>query len=50
MKIEMQPPRYTIFRGASPQKRTAAAAYPPYDDYQRRAKDRQIPVVVLEPV
>jgi deazaflavin-dependent oxidoreductase (nitroreductase family) len=30
--------------------KAAAAAYPPYDDYQRRAKDRQIPVVVLEPV
>jgi F420H(2)-dependent quinone reductase len=27
----------------------AAAAYPPYDDYQARAKDREIPVVVLEP-
>jgi|SRR6185436_3170497 deazaflavin-dependent oxidoreductase (nitroreductase family) len=23
--------------------------YPPYDDYQRTAKDREIPVVVLEP-
>lgn len=23
--------------------------YPPYDDYQRVARDRQIPVVVLEP-
>jgi len=24
--------------------------YPPYDDYQRTAKGREIPVVVLEPV
>jgi deazaflavin-dependent oxidoreductase (nitroreductase family) len=24
--------------------------YPPYDDYQRAAKGREIPVVVLEPV
>ena len=23
--------------------------YPPYDDYQRAAKGREIPVVVLEP-
>lgn len=27
----------------------AAALYPPYDDYQKRAGDRRIPVVVLEP-
>jgi F420H(2)-dependent quinone reductase len=26
-----------------------AAMYPPYDDYQKRAGARQIPVVVLEP-
>ena len=26
-----------------------AEIYPPYDDYQRSAGDRQIPVVVLEP-
>jgi deazaflavin-dependent oxidoreductase (nitroreductase family) len=26
------------------------ALYPPYDDYQKRAPNRQIPVVVLEPV
>jgi len=26
-----------------------AEIYPPYDDYQRYAGDRQIPVVVLEP-
>jgi hypothetical protein len=26
-----------------------AAMYPPYDDYQKRAASRQIPVVVLEP-
>lgn len=25
-----------------------AKAYPPYDDYQKSARDRQIPVVVLE--
>jgi deazaflavin-dependent oxidoreductase (nitroreductase family) len=25
-------------------------AYPPYDDYQARAKGREIPVVVLEPI
>jgi proline iminopeptidase len=27
-----------------------AAMYPPYDDYQKRAGSRQIPVVVLEPI
>lgn len=27
-----------------------AKAYPPYDDYQRRAGAREIPVVVLEPL
>jgi len=27
-----------------------AKLYPPYDDYQRRAKDREIPVVMLDPV
>ena len=26
-----------------------AEIYPPYDDYQRRAAQREIPVVVLEP-
>ena len=26
-----------------------AAMYPPYNDYQKRAGSRQIPVVVLEP-
>jgi deazaflavin-dependent oxidoreductase (nitroreductase family) len=26
------------------------ALYPPYDDYQKRAQGREIPVVVLEPV
>jgi deazaflavin-dependent oxidoreductase (nitroreductase family) len=26
-----------------------AAIYPPYDDYQKSAGDRQIPVVVLDP-
>jgi hypothetical protein len=24
--------------------------YPPYDEYQKRAGSRQIPVVVLEPI
>jgi hypothetical protein len=24
--------------------------YPPYDDYQRASKGREIPVVVLEPI
>jgi deazaflavin-dependent oxidoreductase (nitroreductase family) len=27
-----------------------AEMYPPYDDYQKRAGSRQIPVVVLEPI
>jgi hypothetical protein len=27
-----------------------AKIYPPYDDYQKNAKDRVIPVVVLDPV
>ena len=27
-----------------------AALYPPYDNYQKRAASRQIPVVVLEPI
>ena len=27
-----------------------AELYPPYDDYQRRATEREIPVVVLEPI
>jgi len=27
-----------------------AAMYPPYDNYQKRADSRQIPVVVLEPI
>lgn len=27
-----------------------AAVYPPYDDYQKKAQARQIPVIVLEPV
>jgi hypothetical protein len=26
-----------------------AKLYPPYDDYQKRAAKRRIPVVVLEP-
>ena len=26
-----------------------AAMYPPYNDYQKRAVSRQIPVVILEP-
>jgi deazaflavin-dependent oxidoreductase (nitroreductase family) len=29
--------------------RLMAEIYPPYNDYQVAAKDRQIPVVVLEP-
>lgn len=29
--------------------RELARLYPPYDDYQKAAGDRQIPVVVLEP-
>ena len=27
-----------------------AKIYPPYDDYQKAAKDREIPVVVLDPI
>lgn len=30
--------------------RKMAAMYPPYDNYQKRAGSRQIPVVVLEPI
>ena len=26
------------------------ALYPPYDDYQKAAKGREIPVVVLDPI
>jgi hypothetical protein len=29
--------------------RQMAKLYPPYDDYQKRAAKRRIPVVVLEP-
>jgi deazaflavin-dependent oxidoreductase (nitroreductase family) len=41
-------------RTATPEERAewwprAAAAWPPYDDYQRNT-DREIPVVILEPV
>jgi F420H(2)-dependent quinone reductase len=42
-------------RTASGEERTRgwskmAAMYPPYDDYQKRAGSRQIPVVVLDPI
>lgn len=30
--------------------REMAAIYPPYDDYQKTAGDREIPVVVLDPI
>ncbi len=30
--------------------RQLAKLYPPYDDYQKAAKDREIPVVVLDPI
>ena len=28
----------------------AVVFWPPYDDYQKKAADREIPVVVLDPV
>jgi deazaflavin-dependent oxidoreductase (nitroreductase family) len=42
-------------RTASGEERSAlwkelAALYPPYDDYQKSAGDREIPVVVLDPI
>jgi F420H(2)-dependent quinone reductase len=45
----------TRARTASGEERTRgwskmAAMYPPYDDYQKRAGSRQIPVVVLDPI
>jgi deazaflavin-dependent oxidoreductase (nitroreductase family) len=55
VEIQVGPQRMRArARTATGAERTAlwkqmAEIYPPYDDYQRRAAQREIPVVVLEP-